>query len=208
MKITLAMFSGREDPQWVILAKSTAYNNVKWYLDQMIQKGLTFSSENMPARLGYKGFLVQEGTGPSRLIVGPDTIPLQQSLLKTAPRQVLFKGDREDIEKEIASGVITAQINGRKVRRFAPLYEPLLWQMERTRLCNNCYNYATMTRTDTFAQPGTGSGHRFAELTGQAVKEAAERDGLQVYVPPPGTDEVRRAPVGEKHLVALVVRES
>ena len=203
------MFSGLEDPQWVIPARSAAYNNVEGFLDQAIQKGLTFSSENMPARLGYKGFLVKEGTGPERLIVGPDTIPLQLRLLDTAPTMILLKGDRQDIAEEISSGAVRAEINDRKVRRWAPPYEPLLWQTERIRLCNNCYNYATMKRTDTFARPGTGSGHPYIQktYTGQDVKEAAEYDGLEEYFPPLGTGDVRRAPPGGKHLVALVVRD-
>jgi len=182
---------------------------VKGYLDQAIQKGLTFSSGNMPAKLGYRGFLVEEGTGPELLIVGPDTIPLQLRLLDSAPTTILLKGDRQDVAEEIFSGAVRAEINGRKVRRLAPPYEPLLWQTERKRLCNNCYNYATMKATDNFAQPGRGSGVPFPPrfFRGQSVKEAAERDGLEVYVPPQGSGEVRRPPPGGKHLVALVVRD-
>lgn len=154
----------------------------------------------MPAKLGYRGFLVEEGTGPELLIVGPDTIPLQLRLLDTAPTTILLKGDRQDVAEEISSGAVRAEINGRKVRRLAPPYEPLLWQTERKRLCNNCYNYATMKATDNFAQPGRGSGVPFPPrfFRGQSVKEAAERDGLGVYVPPQGSGDVRRPPPWRK----------
>ena len=208
MKVTLAMFSGLEDPQWVIPARSAAYNNVKGFLDQAIQKGLTFSSGDMPAKLGYRGFLVKEGTGPERLIVGPDTIPLQLRLLDTAPTTILLEGDRQDIAGEISSGAVIAEISGRKARRWAPPYEPLLWQTERRRLCNNCYNYATMRATDNFALPGLGSGLPLKPgFKGQDVKDAAQRDGLEVYDPLPGSGEVRSFPLKGKHLVALVVRD-
>lgn len=35
---------------------------------------------------------------------------------------------------------------------------------------NNCYNYATNVVTDTFAQPGRGSGHKWDEDTCESVK--------------------------------------
>lgn len=43
---------------------------------------------------------------------------------------------------------------------------------------NNCYNYASNKRTDTFAQPGRGSGHQYTALTCPAVTTAALSDGL------------------------------
>ncbi|MDP8982793.1 MAG: hypothetical protein M3O35_19630 [Acidobacteriota bacterium] len=43
---------------------------------------------------------------------------------------------------------------------------------------NNCYNYASNRRTDTFAQPGRGSGHVWSALTCPAVTTAALSDGL------------------------------
>jgi hypothetical protein len=43
---------------------------------------------------------------------------------------------------------------------------------------NNCYNYASNKRTDTFAQPGRGSGHQYTALTCAAVTAAAISDRL------------------------------
>jgi len=43
---------------------------------------------------------------------------------------------------------------------------------------NNCYNYASNKRTNTFAQPGRGSGHIYTALTCPAVTAAAISDGL------------------------------
>lgn len=43
---------------------------------------------------------------------------------------------------------------------------------------NNCYNYASNKRTNTFAQPGRGSGHIYTSLTCPAVTAAAISDGL------------------------------
>jgi len=46
---------------------------------------------------------------------------------------------------------------------------------------NNCYNFATDTVTDTYAQPGTGSGRRFETINCSDVAAAALRDHLSVY---------------------------
>jgi hypothetical protein len=43
---------------------------------------------------------------------------------------------------------------------------------------NNCYNYASNKRTNTFAQPGRGSGHMYTSLLCPAVAPAAMSDGL------------------------------
>ena len=41
----------------------------------------------------------------------------------------------------------------------APLYEPLWWNDGgQKQFNNNCYNYSTNHRTDTFAQPGLAAG--------------------------------------------------
>lgn len=64
---------------------------------------------------------------------------------------------------------------------------------------NNCYNYASNKRTDTFAQPGRGCGHMYTAITCAEVTRAALCDGLHVRYNcfPPS-----EAP---RYLVALVV---
>jgi hypothetical protein len=42
---------------------------------------------------------------------------------------------------------------------------------------NNCYNYATNRRTDTFAQPGRASGHMYAHINCADVGNGAVSDG-------------------------------
>jgi hypothetical protein len=83
----------------------------------------------------------------------------------------------------------------------APLYEPSWWndggEVQR---CNNCYNYATNYRTDTYAQPGLAGGKMFVACTSAAYRAAAKKDGL---IDDPGANN--RCP-GDGHLVALVVR--
>lgn len=47
----------------------------------------------------------------------------------------------------------------------APLYEPGWWNVPARQPYNNCYNYATNYRTDTFAQPGKAAGAMYSALT-------------------------------------------
>ena len=81
-----------------------------------------------------------------------------------------------------------------------PLYEPAWWNDAGQRqFNNNCYNYATNYRTDTFAQPGRAAGAMYTSLTCPTVLTGAVADDL---VDDSGAND--RCP-REGHLVALVV---
>ncbi len=82
----------------------------------------------------------------------------------------------------------------------APLYEPAWWNDGGQRqFNNNCYNYSTDYRTDTFAQPGLAAGAMYTAFTCAAVRPAAVHDDL---IDAPTANN--RCPK-EGHLVALVV---
>ena len=67
---------------------------------------------------------------------------------------------------------------------------------------NNCYNYATRTRDNSFAYPGIGGGKKFKSFTANAIIAAAKLDGL-TFLENPG-DGLFPDTKGEC-LVALVV---
>lgn len=90
--------------------------------------------------------------------------------------------------------------------RCAPLYEPAWWNDGgQKQLQNNCYNYGSNYRTDTFrqipggSQPGAAAGAMYASLTGPAVRAAAIADGLI------NSPKANNHCPGEGHLVALVI---
>jgi hypothetical protein len=90
--------------------------------------------------------------------------------------------------------------------RCAPLYEPAWWNDGgQKQLRNNCYNYASNYRTDTFnqipggSQPGAAAGAMYTQFTCASVRPAAVADGL---IARPSANN--RCP-GEGHLVALVI---
>jgi hypothetical protein len=89
----------------------------------------------------------------------------------------------------------------RETCKCAPLYEPAWWNDGGQRqLNNNCYNYGTNYRTDTFAQPGRGSGMMYPyPIACSGVRPAAIRDDL---IDSPKAEN--KCPP-EGHLVALVV---
>ncbi len=80
-----------------------------------------------------------------------------------------------------------------------PIYEPAWWNVPARQPVNNCYNYATNYRTDTFAQPGRAAGSEYTSLTCPAVGVAAVADDL---ISDPTADNNCPA---YGHLVALVI---
>ncbi|MFI5179841.1 MAG: hypothetical protein ACHQPI_00410 [Thermoanaerobaculia bacterium] len=57
-------------------------------------------------------------------------------------------------------------------------FNPAFWNDPAHIGRNNCYNYGSNRRTDTFAQPGRASGHPITGLNCAAVTTAALSDGL------------------------------
>ena len=92
--------------------------------------------------------------------------------------------------------------------RCAPIYEPNWWNDSgQIQYNNNCYNYATNYRTDTYAQPGEATHNKWTDLSACVVptpdisaKMGAVSDCL---IDDPSANN--RCP-SEGHLVALVIR--
>ena len=198
MLVTLVVYSGLVDPHWRTVLSPSVLQSIRSY---------GYSSDCIPARLSYKGFLVKD-SGSELLIVGTDAerVGLQNLLLQTMPTNAIPSTLRQRVSNEI--GTVSAEcLSTVRRKRLAPPYNPGLWNNNRfTRRSNNCYNYANIRITNTFAQPGRGSGQIFNGLNGPAVGAAAIRDGLLVpnNHPRPG-DPVPGAPAGARHLVALFI---
>lgn len=83
--------------------------------------------------------------------------------------------------------------------KCAPVYEPEWWNVATRQPRNNCYNYSTNYRTDTFAQPGKASGAMYSALTCDEVKRGALADELLE-----AAANDNKCP-SKGHLVALVI---
>ena len=204
--MTLVVYSGLHNPYWQIVPSDEILSR----LLQARRNGYVYPHICIPPKSGYKGLLVQETYAAEvELIVGPETVQLQLLLFDTMPSSLLPSSYfRQRIRSVIESGFVTEECPASvRRKRYAPPYNPARWnRRESTRRCNNCYNYANTLITNTYVQPGVGSGQPFGAVTAQEVQAAAVRDGLQVLNPHPGAnDPVPGPPAGEDHLVALFV---
>lgn len=192
--MTLAVFSGINDPHWVIepnqeLAKLFA---------QAHKAQLLFEVDNMPPRLGYKGFIVQDDQNEF-LVLGSRTTDLQELLFMSIPKGLLPNKVYHRVLTTIKDGTVQPVDAEERRKRYAPPFNRDPWR-GRHKKHNNCYNYATQRRTDTFAQPGRGSGAVYAAVTKERIRAAAINDGLVVVAN-------GNTPAGARHVVALVVED-
>jgi len=133
-----------------------------------------------------------------------DTLALDESLQTFLQAQLEVSARTSVLDTESLSGAPTEA--GREAMaavtctiELAP-YNPGFWNNNPTILRNNnCYNYASNKRTDTFAQPGRGCGRMYTAITCPEMTRAALCDGLHRRYDcfPPA-----EAP---RYLVALVV---
>ena len=100
--VTLLIFSGRPDPQWTVDSSHPEFNKIQQLLQNARTCNATYDRRQIPARLGYKGFLVKDkAQNKQELILGPKTVSLQLSLLETLPEDVLPKERRDWIVEAI-----------------------------------------------------------------------------------------------------------
>jgi hypothetical protein len=67
----------------------------------------------------------------------------------------------------------------------AGMFNPWFWNDPAHIGRNNCYNYATNRRTDTFAQPGRATGHMYHAIDCADVTSGAVSDGASLTCAPP-----------------------
>jgi hypothetical protein len=221
-RITVDVFSGRKNPVIEVKGKEAAR------LYERLKPAARLSSKELlpvpTSTLGYRGLII-EATGARSL---PKTFRLANGDL-TGPRlshraadedledfiarhpaltRKLGKKFPEFLLKEIERFRETRRRHRhhpphwphREHCRCAPLYEPTWWNdAGQKQYNNNCYNYSTNYRTDTFAQPGLAAGAEYTALTCASVRPAAVADDL--IATPAANNRCPR----EGHLVALVI---
>lgn len=179
-KITLNVFSGVSDPTWTLSARQVVR-----------MKGL-LAAHQMDTRLrhimGYTGFTVDGATIRGSPIV-------EQYLLSTAPAKLLSAAVIEHVRTRIGESVVGRPVfDDLRVEKnnsgscdhvvgpdTVPQYNPSsddggCFEIECSN--NNCYNYANDIVTNTFAQPGRGTGHKWVTDNCSSVTAGAKSDGL------------------------------
>lgn len=212
--VTLDVFSGRENPTWVI--PDSEANNVKARMRDT-EKGI--ASARPSDILGYRGIRIspierQDGA-KERLLesVGEDDgsvyisgVPeLEDYLLATGGdlvegvvsrhvKDILAQPDLRNSSPQAA--VSCPPCNAAD----APAYNPAYWNTPARQPYNNCYNYANNQATNTFAQPGRATGRPITGLSCAGVQPSAQSDGL---IPTAGFSAPLAA--GKGWYVALVI---
>ena len=75
-KVTVAIFSGRPDPYRVVDTNYPKDTQVQQLLGQAKKTRTAYNPDFMPARLGYKGYVIREGAmKQSESIMGHETAP-------------------------------------------------------------------------------------------------------------------------------------
>jgi hypothetical protein len=221
-RIAIDVFSGRKNPVIEVKGKEAAR------LYERLKPAARLSSKELlpvpTSTLGYRGLII-EATGARSL---PKTFRLANGDL-TGPRLSHRAADEDLEEFIARHPALTRKLGKqfpafllKEIERFretrrrhrhhpphwphrehcrcAPLYEPTWWNdAGQKQYNNNCYNYSTNYRTDTFAQPGLAAGAEYTALTCASVRPAAVADDL--IATPAANNRCPR----EGHLVALVI---
>ena len=218
--IKLMVFSGRENPQWELTPDQVGVLRDK--LNSL--RGTTMERPTgMLGGLGYQGFSLsaeREIDLEQRVFVhanivdlGPQSVALRDAsnnleawLLDTAGSAVEPEV-RSYVQSQFESPPLyaggSAQRSPRARALEVPRFEPSIWNNDPSVLVhNNCYNYANNKITNTFAQPGRGTGAEAAfPPTGPGVTRAAISDGLEPLANPEGWQSTPT----DGHWVALVI---
>jgi hypothetical protein len=226
LRLTIDIFSGRPNP--VVELSGQEADEVIARLAPARKTRATTGRElpNPESTLGYRGIIVEQSgsrrlpsmfrvadgvlSGPKFTGVASDPYVDDFVCGSTGPIRLLGLGP------EFSRRCLTEIERFRELRRYfpkrpprwpprttcecAPLYEPAWWNDGgQKQFNNNCYNYGTNCRTDTFAQPGLAAGAMYTALTCAAVRPAAVLDAL--IAAPTANNRCPR----EGHLVALVI---
>jgi hypothetical protein len=211
--VTMHVFSGRTDPAWEL-----SDDQVQELADRLarISNTTLLKPPGILGALGYRGFTISSVrerdfepemyihagiVDTSRLAVNLSTgnPDLEQWLLSTAG-SALDVNIKQYVSQELSGGNIAGLSTGPSIV-VVPPFNPGKWNNNPTILQNNnCYNYANDKITNTFAQPGKGSGQTWSQLITCAsdVAPAAQRDG-QIPVGPPASTPA------QGHFIALVL---
>jgi hypothetical protein len=225
LAITLDIFSGRPNPTIVLRGAEEQDALERLQPARRLRKE---ERQPLPeGRLGYRGLFVEQIGEPSKglpvsfriaggVLFGPrlrhraadeafeefvcgSTGPFRR-LVPRPDSSTLFLEEIERFRRDWEEWRPPRPVWPARERcRCAPLYEPGWWNVPARQPGNNCYNYATDYRSDTFAQPGLAAGSMYTSLQCAPVRAAGIKDEL---IDSPAANN--RCPP-EGHLVALVI---
>lgn len=231
LKITIEIFSGRKNPVIELDSRES-----KKFLDMISRDKKIKKAPPAPFNLGYRGLIVEQVSAPTRAFpqlmhLASGIVYSPRDVIKYEDKgaeDYIFKKLNKVKNIRLPGGFKNRLNKERKMfynHRInltpiiikwppfinpcacAPIYEPSWWNdAGQIQYNNNCYNYSTNYRSDTYAQPGLAAGNEYTSLSGCTVaagqvsaKMGAVSDCL---IDNPGANN--KCP-GTGHLVALVI---
>jgi len=186
--VTMRVFSGIRDPSWIL--RGNLEVKALEYLQQLANSDVHYAAPHY--QMGYTGFIIRTDDKIVRSIYGHQEF--ESFLLQSWPERVHYPQVLEHVYDIMSKRVLIETVNTKKVLDIkakcdipvigsdnVTAYGPqtdccgffIRYQTE-----NNCYDYGNDIVTNTFAQPGRGTGHKWDYNTCESVRAAAERDGL------------------------------
>jgi len=223
LHVTMRVFSGTTDPNWELTSERS-----RKLFTMISSVAKTARSNRAPDPfgwtgssrvMGYKGFVVS-CAGSKRGVLIANQPEIERFLLATAPRETVSVAVRTHVLERLAGAPAKLYANAEagdltQLRakgqcavpivgpNTPPVYNPDTDDQgcfETDQSDNNCYNYGTDIVTDTFAQPGRGSGQKWQSNTCEDMSRAAKADGAIPY----GTTLPVNQPT-KGHYVALFI---
>jgi len=186
-EIELDIFSGRPNPRWTLDSAEA-----KEFLTRLLDRTVPMAPIHTNEGLGYRGFICT-ATGNTAAALQARHLPtsfrvrdgLGQSFDSSAETWLRYTG--HDVPVPGAADAAVGQgISAKASADAAALASCKLLFTSTTDFSrwnsshqgsNNCYNFASNHITDTFAQPGLGSGEMYHAITADEIHKAAIRDG-------------------------------
>ena len=211
--VTLHVFSGRPDPSWELDSEE-----ISQLVAQLRSINTTTLSKplSVAGGLGYRGFSIEsnrERDLDPHTIVFADIIDrnrfslnlqdanrsVERWLLSSATGRV-DPAVLQHVNAQMGGTASAASLRGGTTSLSTPPpYNPGKWNNDPNILHrNNCYNYGCDLITNTFAQPGRGTGTQYSAMDCANVGSGAQRDGLRSV---PNTASTP----ANGHYVALVI---
>jgi hypothetical protein len=209
--VTLHIFSGRPDPAWELTSEQASDLAARL---ASIQQRTLLKPAGILGKLGYRGFsitAVREAAFEPHIYIHHgvvdlarfdlnriiDSPELEEWLLSTAG-EIVSDEVRQAVKDELQRGTPQRWSQPASVLTVPP-FDPGKWNNDANiRTLNNCYNYANDQITNTFAQPGRGSGSMFTAFECGNVDSASRRDGQVPVASASGTP-------AQGHFSALVM---
>jgi hypothetical protein len=183
-EVELDIFSGRPNPRWTLDGREEA-ELIERLLDRTVP---IVAPSDSDGHLGYRGFIVRASGATAGELTArglPSTFRVRdglgQSIDMGAESWLLYTAPEGQVPGFAAdNAAATLSTPAGALRRCRPYFTSTTdfteWNGSHQG-SNNCYNYASNFISDTFAQPGKGTGQQYSSITVQQIHDAAARDG-------------------------------